>query len=508
MRYYYSGVASWKWYFPFHYAPFASDLKNIERFEKECNNWDLAVPFSPVEQLLGVLPSDSAHAVPESSRWLMKDHESPIIDFYPPEVPCDPNGKAMPWLWVVLLPFIDEERLLSAMKPTMSDWKSREKLMNSRGLGDGYVYVHVDNPMADTINGIAEKGKGKRSLGDASRWDGFTGTVSAPPAEERIKKEDSIAPPSERAEDISDGVKTNFAACAVYEMPPALPHKSSILKGAKEAPPVIEPHQLRIVRPRLNRGGQNIAEMGGARRIDHNTSNYNTQGHQQWGLTQPQVKKQRTQGMFGLGMGQGMFNQPPPPPAYGMTYQQGYGNPQQGYSHPPPGYPPQGYGQQPPMYGQPPPNTYQQGYGNQQPPPPPPPPLPGVYHQQVQQGYGGYGQTQGGYNNGAAGYQNNNFTPETQQQGFTFNRQGGTSGAGGGGVFGVGLTPGGGGVNNFAFTFNKTGGQGGGHDMKQGGQGQQHTFTKKMTQPKKNANKQVLDNLKAQLKNTLKKKGN
>jgi len=46
---------------------------------------------------------------------LMMDEESPIIDFYPRDVPVDPNGKAMPWLWVVLLPFIDEDRLLAAM---------------------------------------------------------------------------------------------------------------------------------------------------------------------------------------------------------------------------------------------------------------------------------------------------------------------------------------------------------------------------------------------------------
>ena len=77
-------------------------------------------PFNPVEQLMAVLPSDSSHAIPASARWLMCDSESPIIDFYPKDVPVDPNGKAMPWLWVVLLPFIDEERLLDATMPTMT----------------------------------------------------------------------------------------------------------------------------------------------------------------------------------------------------------------------------------------------------------------------------------------------------------------------------------------------------------------------------------------------------
>lgn len=115
MKYYYDGCPSWKWYYPFHYAPFASDLKNIERFQQDIRSFDLSTPFYPVEQLMAVLPSDSSHAIPQASRWLMLDPESPIIDFYPEDVPVDPNGKAMPWLWVVLLPFIDEDRLLAAM---------------------------------------------------------------------------------------------------------------------------------------------------------------------------------------------------------------------------------------------------------------------------------------------------------------------------------------------------------------------------------------------------------
>ena len=75
MKYYYDGCPSWKWYYPFHYAPFASDLRNIERFDKECKVFELETPFKPVEQLMAVLPEDSSPALPKAARWLMSDPE-------------------------------------------------------------------------------------------------------------------------------------------------------------------------------------------------------------------------------------------------------------------------------------------------------------------------------------------------------------------------------------------------------------------------------------------------
>jgi 5'-3' exoribonuclease 2 len=74
-QYYYQGCPSWKWFYPFHYAPFASDFKDITsidvRFEK-------GFPFRPLEQLMGVFPAASGKFLPATWRALM---ESTVISF-------------------------------------------------------------------------------------------------------------------------------------------------------------------------------------------------------------------------------------------------------------------------------------------------------------------------------------------------------------------------------------------------------------------------------------------
>jgi 5'-3' exonuclease len=59
-RYYYQGCASWNWYFPFHYAPFASDFKQIADMFK--NFPTDTKPFNPMEQLMGVFPAGEIHS--------------------------------------------------------------------------------------------------------------------------------------------------------------------------------------------------------------------------------------------------------------------------------------------------------------------------------------------------------------------------------------------------------------------------------------------------------------
>ena len=128
--YYYNGVASWEWFYPFHYAPKITDLINISRFDIK---FDIGKPFLPFEQLMGVLPAASKQHIPEAFRELMTDPTSPIIDFYPTEFELDMNGKKADWEAVVKIPFIDEKRLLRALKSREGQLTKEEKSRNTHG---------------------------------------------------------------------------------------------------------------------------------------------------------------------------------------------------------------------------------------------------------------------------------------------------------------------------------------------------------------------------------------
>jgi 5'-3' exoribonuclease 2 len=136
LKYYYQGCASWEWYFPYHYAPFASDFINIKGLSKKFSKGE---PFKPIEQLMGVFPAASRNHVPIPFAKLMINPKSPIIDFYPEDFQIDLNGKKFAWQGVALLPFVDEKRLFKATAPFLGELTTEERQRNQ--LGEDRLYV-------------------------------------------------------------------------------------------------------------------------------------------------------------------------------------------------------------------------------------------------------------------------------------------------------------------------------------------------------------------------------
>jgi len=271
LKYYYDGCASWKWYYPFHYAPFASDLKNIERY---ATNFEDSEPFRPIEQLMAVLPKESADALPAPCRKLMLDPKSPIADFYPEEVELDPNGKPMPWLWVVLLPFIDEDRLLEELRRIYPQFD--EESQDRNRFRDASIFFNAQAAppglisAADTMAPADLEGGGEEStvpLDCQSAGVGGTLVKPGPKATHHLYQTLSsgaaLAAPSEPPGRWAD-ITANQAIAFSYRFPPKSPHLSQLLPGALLPPPKLTQQDFAPRRPRLNRG-MNIADLGRGR---------------------------------------------------------------------------------------------------------------------------------------------------------------------------------------------------------------------------------------------------
>ncbi|KAK6297260.1 hypothetical protein J4Q44_G00318430 [Coregonus suidteri] len=234
LRYYYQGCASWKWYFPFHYAPFASDFKDIKGM---FTDFELGTkPFKPLEQLMGVFPAASGNFLPETWRSLMSNPESSIIDFYPDDFAIDLNGKKYAWQGVALLPFVDERRLRAALAEVYPNLSTEENQRNS--LGSDMLFVGKSHPICDFIQELYRGESHEGTEMPAELCHGIQGTLNLDG--DPILPDKPVESPIPMLRDIAQ----NSAIGVKYKDPQfgeTFVFKAVILPGAKLPAKVLKP---------------------------------------------------------------------------------------------------------------------------------------------------------------------------------------------------------------------------------------------------------------------------
>ena len=159
----------------------------------------------------------------------------------------------------------------------MSKWSKNELLCNVRGLDDGYMFLHSSHPLAPKLNQILKNSKNpklKYRLTDAASYGcpGFTGLLRPPLSNEIMPEGQVVSAPKISSKTImssednlfTEDISKNNCICVAFSEPAKLSHKSIMLPGTQHPPPSLNEEDKRICRPRLNRGGQSIAFMGGS----------------------------------------------------------------------------------------------------------------------------------------------------------------------------------------------------------------------------------------------------
>ncbi|KAK0765256.1 hypothetical protein N5P37_001182 [Trichoderma harzianum] len=252
LLYYFQGCPSWEWYYPYHYAPFAADFKNLSKMDIRFEKGRISRPF---EQLMSVLPAASRHALPTVFHDLMLNKDSEIIDFYPEDFEVDLNGKKMAWQGVALLPFIDMSRLLKAVQgkyPLLSpedvarNTVGREVLLlsdNHEGLYDDILTTFYSK----------KQDRSKFSI-NTEHSNGLAGEIE--------KQEDKVphgalSYPLERRS--MPDLDYDHSISVYYDMPQvSQTHKSMLLRGVRMPPPALTRSDIEVIRGKTNnRGGRN-----------------------------------------------------------------------------------------------------------------------------------------------------------------------------------------------------------------------------------------------------------
>nr|WIL03100.1 5'-3' exoribonuclease [Cedratvirus borely] len=117
--YYYGADLNLSWFYPYHYAPLLQDLilaqpdEELDYFPSEADPFSSSFLNVP-QQLTAIMPATSLAIIPEEMRELVFTN---LVDEFPKEVVIEEKIGGAAWHKKVILPFLDERRLVVNTPP-------------------------------------------------------------------------------------------------------------------------------------------------------------------------------------------------------------------------------------------------------------------------------------------------------------------------------------------------------------------------------------------------------
>jgi len=136
ITYYTKQVPSWRWFYPYHYAPFASTMiKYINTYQNP--RYHRGIPLTPFQQLLTVLPTKSSSLLPKPFDDIL---EKKLIKFCPEDVIIDLSGKRQEYMGIILLPNIDVNTVIKLYNENIDKVDKKDIRRDSFGKSMIYIY--------------------------------------------------------------------------------------------------------------------------------------------------------------------------------------------------------------------------------------------------------------------------------------------------------------------------------------------------------------------------------
>jgi len=136
ITYYTKQVPSWRWFYPYHYAPLASTMiKYINTYQTP--RYHRGIPLTPFQQLLTVLPTKSSSLLPKPFNDIL---EKKLIKFCPENVVIDISGKRQEYMGIILLPNIDVSTVVKLYNENIDKVDKRDIKRDSFGKSMIYIY--------------------------------------------------------------------------------------------------------------------------------------------------------------------------------------------------------------------------------------------------------------------------------------------------------------------------------------------------------------------------------